>query len=968
MSIHDLRQEHGSPEFEADLCIVGTGPAGLSIALQFADSPVRVCIVESGGLEKDAHAEALNEIESVGLRRAPQDVTRCRGLGGTSALWSGRCGVFDAIDYQHRPWLPFSGWPIGHDDVAPYFDRAGRMLGLGPALYSDHPSAAWLHQRGDELPWDAQSLLPVVWQFSQHGAATASPARDFAQEGVEGAEHIGVLQHAGAPRPKHFGEAFLPLLQRSRNIQVLLHANVTCVETDETASRAQSVAVSTLSGKKGRVRAPRIVLACGGVDNARLLLASTSVDPRGVGNAHDMVGRFLTDHPFAEIAAYDGPGSEIFRRRLGQRWFDRHGSRHAYSLGVRLSPELQRREHLLNCALHLVEFGDQPSPIGQAGRALRSLRQKQLGKAFVSDLTGALRHPVGLATGAYERYVLRQPSLQTPTRVAFGCVVEQKPDPDSRVLLSEERDALGMRRAKIDWRASDLEFETAKRMTDIMLAEMSRLGYKPPKVAPWLSEGPQAFRELIHDMAHPMSATRMSASPSTGVVDANCQVHGVSGLYVAGSSVFSTAGYMNPTLMIVSLSLRLADHLKSEVSKSTPQVQAHPAEVPIPTPRRARVAIVGAGDRVCKIYLPIFKSLEDEFELVGFTTRSSEKASRFSEETAIPAFPDAASMAAQSKPDFMLVAVSSDVIDGTLQGLVELNVPLLLETPFTWNAARGRKTLKRIQQLELLVGVAEQTPFLPAEQFKRQLIDLGLLGRVVAAQNDFAVYDYHGIGALRAYLGSGRQPVRVNAVRSELPAAGTDAGKAAPHARKESWVQASVTYDDGTSLIHHYSSEYFDSPLRSPRSLRVYGTSGSIVDDTLLLESTDGPVQPQAIQRQMQDGRLQALVAQTPLGEVRWCNPFAAHRLSDEQIAVATLLSRMKTAVLFGGVPAYTAASGLEDMELLAAMRFSWLRHGKPVQMPLKPRFELVRSVAIPRILERLGRITQRLIRRRKLR
>lgn len=171
MTIRDLLNELPDMQFEADICVIGGGRAGISIALQFAQTRTKVIIVESGGLSVDPETEALNEIESVGLRRAPQNVTRCRGLGGTSALWSGRCGAFDPFDFQKRPWIPDSGWPMCYDDVAPFVDRAGQMLGLGPSLYGRTDMGALPINRGD-APWNSGQLLPVIFQASLHGEGT----------------------------------------------------------------------------------------------------------------------------------------------------------------------------------------------------------------------------------------------------------------------------------------------------------------------------------------------------------------------------------------------------------------------------------------------------------------------------------------------------------------------------------------------------------------------------------------------------------------------------------------------------------------------------------------------------------------------------------------------------------------------------------------------------------------------------
>ncbi len=925
MAISDFRTAPADTHIDCDICVVGSGPAGMTIALQFVGTPIRVCMVESGGLTRDTTIETLSAIENVGAHRVPPSETRQRGLGGTSALWSGRCGVFDPIDYRQRAWVQHSGWPISADEIEPYYDRAGRVLGLGPAVYQEAQSKL-LNARDLGGAWDALKLRPVIWQFSQHGTATGVPLNDFAVGPSAEGGNIGMLQHSGAPSPRHFGQVAMATLKTADNINVLLHATAVCIETNETAKEVGSVTIASLSGRRGSISARRVVLACGGIDNARLLLCSQTADHRGLGNQHGLVGRFLSDHPFWPIASYSGRGSDALRRRFGAIWYDRHGSRHVYTLGLRLSPEVQRQEQLLNAAVHIVELGTRRPAVTHAGSALRLARQGRYNKEMWGELASALRNPIDLASGAYSRYALGQPPLAHPDVVQFGVGVEQVPDPESRVLLSKERDAAGMHRARLDWRISDREFATARRLAEILKNEFARLGYEPPSFAAWLNSDDGDFRKLIHDMAHPMGTTRMSADANTGVVDANSQVHGVSGLYVAGSSVFTTSGYMNPTLMIVALSLRLADHLKSTL------VDSPVSQVSTSTPlkvdnRRLRIGIIGSGNRIRNIYLPILRMLDQDYEIVGITSRSADKAETFAGETNLTAFESPAALVAAQKPDLLIAAVTG--IDHVLPGLLDLGTPLFIETPFCWSLRHGRNSLQRIVRSGLTFGVAEQTPYLPIEQLKRLLLDHGLLGTVVSTHNDFAVFDYHGIAALKAHLGREQKPASVSATRVEHPT------RRAGAVVNDAWTFGTATCADGCTLVHHYSDQYFMSEFRQPKMLRLYGSSGSVVGDMVSFEGENGVIEHAPIRREMSLGRLQTLTVTTPLGEISWRNPFAQHDLDDESIAVATSLQKMKNAVLFGGVTPYSAEDGYNDMELLAAMRSSALNGGAPVKLPL---------------------------------
>ena len=212
-------------------------------------------------LERHENVEALNEFENVGLFRTPPDLARRRGLGGTSSVWTGRCGVFDTIDYQSRPWLPFSGWPIQYDEISPFFDRAGRLLGLGPAIY-DYRARDILSQHAVDAPWDSQRLLPVVWQFSRgDGEQVAPPSTP---EEANGASHLRALHHAGAPRAVNLGQAALPILSSSKNIDVFLHANATSIETNEEGSKVRAVSIATLEGRRAASGQPASCLRAEG--------------------------------------------------------------------------------------------------------------------------------------------------------------------------------------------------------------------------------------------------------------------------------------------------------------------------------------------------------------------------------------------------------------------------------------------------------------------------------------------------------------------------------------------------------------------------------------------------------------------------------------------------------------------------------------------------------------------------------
>jgi choline dehydrogenase-like flavoprotein len=531
----DLRQLDDNLLIETDLCIVGSGPAGLSIAKEFAGTNVQVWVIESGGMAEEPDTQTLYDIESVGAPRVmDQGIIRYRIYGGTSHIWTGRCAPFDDIDYQQRPWVPFSGWPIARNEVDQFLDRAGHNLGLGPQCYDERLWQSFKASRPTPL-LDSTVLQPQFWQFSKSAGNPGEPAR--------------------------FGRHFMP--SDAPNIHVLLHANVTHINTNETGTKAESIEVSTLEGKRACIKAETIVLCCGGVENARLLLASNRILPNGVGNQYDNVGRFLMDHAGCVMGVFDPTRSAQVQNRFGHYWLDNDAGRHVYLQGIALSPAIQEKEQLLNCAAYLETTPAEDDPWEVLRRIKASRRNPSaLTKPMHQEAMSILAHPHRMSQGVYRRLVKHRPPIPKAAKLDLFCLVEQRPDPDSRIMLSDQKDALGMPISRLNWQISEQERHTVRRLGQLICQEFQRMGLPQPVLSDWL-DATENWQSNFTDRAHPTGTTRMSANPKDGVVDVNGQVHGVDGLYVAGSSVFPTTGHANPTLMVVAMSLRLADWLKA---------------------------------------------------------------------------------------------------------------------------------------------------------------------------------------------------------------------------------------------------------------------------------------------------------------------------------------------------------------------------------------------------------------------
>ncbi len=531
MSTIDARALGETRGLEADVCIVGGGAAGLTLASELAGGELDVILLEAGGRRPDPETQALHTLDNRGHPIRENFMSRARYLGGSCNLWAGRSMWFAKQDVAARDWVPGSGWPIPHAEIARWYPRASALMDLPPV--SSFAAAAHESERSEaeRRLFEDEGLVPTVSLW--------------------------------APRPKRF-RSLEANLRRARTVRVLLHANVTRISLDEAGRAVRSVEASTVEGLRFDVRARWFVLACGGLENARLLLVSRDVQERGIGNRYDIVGRYFMDHPRAVYGRVRlAPDARLallagVPLKRGQVQF-----------GVGLAPNVQRREGLLDPYLTLEaevsQYVEQSyQSFVQTMKIL--LRRGHVGsrwpfdRSTLSDIPGMvyLLTPKELMPHAVFRWYrfLRQrlrPVAGGTRVVVYFC--EQPPDPESRVTLSDECDRLGVQRLALHWRVGPEVTRSVHALQERLARRLAETGLGTLEPG----EGEPAYT----DASHHMGTTRMSHDPRQGVVDADCRVHGVDNLFVAGSSVFPCARHKNPTLTIVALTLRLADRLRS---------------------------------------------------------------------------------------------------------------------------------------------------------------------------------------------------------------------------------------------------------------------------------------------------------------------------------------------------------------------------------------------------------------------
>lgn len=518
----------------ADVAIVGSGAAGQAAARRLLSQGHSVVLIESGGLDHDEASADLNRGAIVGQEYHPLEHSRLRFFGGTTAIWGGRCAEFDAIDFERRDWVPHSGWPIGPDDIRSHLGEARALLGVDRVDVGRLPKPSLLQRLSTE------ELAVRWWSFD--------------------------------PRIDRFSIDRAADLEDAPRCTLMINATVREVLLADDKGSVERLDVRTPSGRKVDVRARHYLLAAGGIENPRILLASNSLVQHGVGNAYDLVGRYFMEHPHAR-------GGRILGK-AEWRWLSAFAKRRIN--GVEVSPSitpaesLQRREGLLNTAVTIAVRQPAGGSYSLAKRAYLHVKHHtaptRTGRSLWKATKQLVRGYTGL-TGPIHPWMMKR---MNGLDLALVIRAEQAPNPDSRVRLIGDKDALGMPRVALDWRLSAIDVDSVGGLVSALDRESRRLGLGAVEPAAWLGDPDKRWisDELVS--AHPiggfhhMGTTRMAGDPRRGVTDGWGRVHGLPNLHVAGSSLFPTGGWANPTLTILALALRTADRISTELHSVRP--------------------------------------------------------------------------------------------------------------------------------------------------------------------------------------------------------------------------------------------------------------------------------------------------------------------------------------------------------------------------------------------------------------
>ncbi len=515
---------------EADLCIVGSGAAGLSIASEFQESDISIAIIESGDRTYQEDAQALNRVECSELSIG--DRARFRQYGGSTTEWSGKWLMLTPFDLKAKHWIENSGWPIEWDDLVEYFKRASAMHN-GPDIEAYYDPATENSGSGGSA---AAVFLPVsvFW--------------------------LGVFD-------LDFSLTIGKPVQHSKHIRVYLPLTVVNIRLTDSMDTVDCLEAITREGNQVRVKARQFVLAGGGIENARLLLASNSQLVNGIGNRFGNVGRFYMDHPKGCLASVELEEGHGFPGCLGLSF--KGSDTHRVDIGVRLRDDIVEAEQSVNSYI-VWRPQEDLAPSQSLRRLFANLMILRIRPTQWKTYFEVLKNLVQLEKKNFFQVLFYRLSLRlglkartTARKYKLNFHIEQIPSRENRVSLSKVLDAHGQPLAAVDWTLADIEIRSIKLLHEKVF-ELLKLNQSGKLV--WNHDSPPDFENLaVSDSSHHMGTTRMGDNEETSVVDSDCKIHGIQNLYIAGSSVFPNSGFANPTFTIVALAIRLGDHFKRKL-------------------------------------------------------------------------------------------------------------------------------------------------------------------------------------------------------------------------------------------------------------------------------------------------------------------------------------------------------------------------------------------------------------------
>lgn len=514
----DLESSSPEPRYDADVCILGAGVAGLILATSLADRGFKVDLLEAGGLSLEPRSQEIYRAEMAGAAHTGATEGRFRIFGGSSTRWGGQLLPYTEDVFRSAPGVPSAPWPICASAIEPYYPEVLRIMGIG--------------SKAAALSFEGNGVLSGL------GHPPVSLGED-----------IRLRYSKWAPfSRRNLANSLGRDALKSSNIRVFLHANALAVETS--AGRASGVHVGNYAGREFRFAARHIIVCLGTIESSRLLLASRLPDP------HHQLGRYFHDHVGIRMAEVDGASREQVLERLGPFFVE--GSLHTCKLEA--ATRLREREGLPAVMAHFVVDEPEDSGVGAVRGMLRALQRGDV-KAAAATSGPMLRGLGDVGRLLYASRIQGRRAVSARARVFLHIDMEQIARPDDCIRLGDSTDALGLRRAVVHWRVGQLERSLAQQFAVVVREQLERAGFPPLHWLPGALSGDPAALTAT-DTFHPMGGLRMGTDPSASVVTPELAMHGVANLHVASCAVYPSGGSSNPTFTMMALTLRLADRLQ----------------------------------------------------------------------------------------------------------------------------------------------------------------------------------------------------------------------------------------------------------------------------------------------------------------------------------------------------------------------------------------------------------------------
>ena len=502
-----------SHTYPFDYTIIGAGVAGILLAVKLAEKGKSVLLIESGHFEEDDKRQALNQVEQTGKTVENAINGRKRAVGGTSIAWGGQSLPFSKLDFEEKTWIENSGWPLSIDDLKPYYPLANRFLNV------------------DELDYENDIFKLLNYEKLAFKEDT-------------------FYQHFSkwSPQP-NLKKAYNSTLKQG--VTVIYNAVLTKIYLDADG-KAEKICITNFDKKQAYITVNNLLLATGGIETNRILLANNHQIKGGIGSESGWLGQCFMEHPCIEIGTLQHSDAYKLQSIFNTHFFNKR----KYSIRLSLTELAQKKFKLMNGSV-LIAFIDYPNegdnPYSELINLHNPLKIIALGKiiknyeSYFLTLRALLKH----------KFVYKHKALPK-----ISLMMEQEPTADSRISLSHQKDIFGIPKAKINWTISPKTWVSVNKIAEFLTEEFSRLSLGKVTIYPHISLKNANWADYLTDANHHIGGTRMSKTPETGVVDHNLRVWGHANIYVCSTSVFPTGSHSNPTLTLMALCLRLVNHLE----------------------------------------------------------------------------------------------------------------------------------------------------------------------------------------------------------------------------------------------------------------------------------------------------------------------------------------------------------------------------------------------------------------------